>query len=143
MKVNLPEGYRPSEDEPYMNPRQCEYFRQKLLLYRAHLREECAAIFRLLEKESSADSIRLQKGTADGFRDRKLKTRNRYLKLIDRINYALDKIKDGTYGYCEETGEEIGIRHLQIQPSAIICPEAQERQGEMERRKRAGVHGHL
>jgi len=142
MKVNLPEGYRPSEDEPYMNPRQREYFRRNLLLRRAYLREECARISRLLEMEGFGHTARMERGTSEGYWVRKLKTRNRYLKFIDKIHYALNKIKDGTYGYCEITGEEIGIRRLQIQPSATVCPEAQGRQEEMERSKGAGGHMH-
>jgi DnaK suppressor protein len=138
MKVNLPEGYRPSDDEPYMNPTQREYFRRNLLLWRAHLREECTKISWLLEEESSGENVRLEQGAVEGYWLRKLKTRNRYLKLIDRINHALNKINDGTYGYCEETGEEIGIRHLQAQPTATLCPAAQQRREQMEGNKQAG-----
>ncbi len=75
----------------------------------AYLTEQCARISTLLNEKSTGENARLEQWTPEGYRVRKLKIRNRYLKLIDRINHALERIKDETYGYCEETGEEIGI----------------------------------
>lgn len=121
-----------------MNPRHREYFRRNLLLWRAYLMEECAKISTFLNEKSTGETARLEQGAVEGYRVRKLKTLNRYPKLIDKINHALERIKDETYGYFEETGEEIGIRHLQAQPTATLCPAANQRREQMEGNKQAG-----
>jgi len=127
MKVNLPEGFRPSEYEPYMNPRQREYFRQKLLLHRWQLLEESAKISELLKESRARESDLLDQGALETEQEKRLRMRIRYLTLIKRIDEALGRIDDGTYGYCEETGREIGIHRLEAQPTATLSLEAQKR----------------
>jgi DnaK suppressor protein len=137
MKLDLPEDYRPSEEEPYMNPKQLEYFRQKLLTWREHLVQESEKISDQLKEKSLREPDLLDQGTVEADKALKLKTRNRCIKLTHKINDALERINAGTYGYCKETGKEIGIRRLEARPSAALSLEAQERHERMERVKRA------
>jgi len=137
MKVDLPEDYRPSEDEPYMNPKQLEYFRRKLLTWRVHLVQESEKIFYQLKEKGLREPDLLDQGALEADKALKHKTRNRYIKLIHKINDALERINEGTYGYCKETGKEIGIRRLEARPAATLSFEAQERHERMERVKRA------
>jgi len=137
MKLNLPEDYRPSEEEPYMNPKQLEYFRQKLLTWREHLVQESEKISDQLKEKSLREPDLLDQGALEADKALKLKTRNRCIKLMHKINDALERINAGTYGYCKETGKEIGIRRLEARPSATLSLEAQERHERMERVKRA------
>jgi len=137
MKLNLPADYRPSEEEPYMNPKQLEYFRQKLLTWREHLVQESEKISDQLKEKSLREPDLLDQGALEADKALKLKTRNRCIKLMHKINDALERINAGTYGYCKETGKEIGIRRLEARPSATLSLEAQERHERMERVKRA------
>jgi len=105
MKVDLPRGYHPSEDDPYMNLRQLEYFRQKLLLWREQLVQESVKISDQLKERNFKEPDFLDQGALETVKALKLRTRNRYIKLIHKINDALERIRDGTYGYCKETGK--------------------------------------
>lgn len=134
--VDLAEGYRPSEDEPYMNPRQLEYFRGKLLDWREKLLKESGESLGSLREEIAKEVDFLDRGTLEANTSLKLKTRDRCQEVIRQIDDALERIEDGTYGYCEETGEEIGIKRLEARPTATLCIEAQEWN---ERKGRHGV----
>jgi DnaK suppressor protein len=136
MNVDLPDSYRPSDDEPYLNSRQREYFRQKLLLWWRQLIDESVKISELLVESSARQPDPIDQGTLEAEREEKIRTRTRYITLIHRINDALARINDGTYGYCRETGKEIGIQRLEAQPTATLSLEAQKRQEQMERFKR-------
>jgi RNA polymerase-binding transcription factor len=132
----LPPGYRPSEDEEFMNPVQREYFRQKLLRWRAELLAESNATLQQLKEESLAEADIADRATLETDRYTELRTRDRERKLISKIDAALLRIDDGTYGYCEETAEPIGIRRLEARPIATLSLEAQERHERMERTHR-------
>ncbi len=132
----LPSGYRPSEDEEFMNPVQREYFRQKLLRWRAELLVESNATLQQLKEESLAEADIADRATLETDRYTELRTRDRERKLISKIDAALLRIDDGTYGYCEETAEPIGIRRLEARPIATLSLEAQERHEHMERTHR-------
>lgn len=137
MGIDIPVDYRPSEDDPYMNPEQLEYFRIKLLRWRNQLLEELNEILDHL-KENLKEPETVDQGIVETDTAFKIKTSNRYRKLINKINDALERIEDGTYGYCEETGKEIGIKRLEVRPIATLCIEAQEKHERIERRDRAG-----
>jgi len=137
MKVHQQKHYRPSEDEVYMNPRQLEYFRQKLLFWREHLVDESVKISHLLEEESLREPDVADQGVLEADNALKLRTRSRYIKLIHKIDDALERIRDGTYGYCEETGKEIGIKRLEVRPTATLSIEAQKWHERAERLKRS------
>ncbi|HYL34055.1 MAG TPA: RNA polymerase-binding protein DksA [Stellaceae bacterium] len=132
----LPPGYRPSEDEEFMNPVQREYFRQKLLRWRAELLAESNATLQQLKEESLAEADISDRATLETDRYTELRTRDRERKLISKIDAALMRIDDGSYGYCEETAEPIGIRRLEARPIATLSLEAQERHERMERTHR-------
>jgi len=137
MKSDFPEGYRPSEDEPYMNAKQLEYFWQKLLLWRDHLEQESVKISDQIKEKSLREPDVVDQGALEADKALKLMIFNRYLRLIHKINGALQRIRNGTYGYCEETGKEIGIRRLESHPTAKLCLEAQKRHEQVERLTRA------
>ncbi|MCL6609315.1 MAG: RNA polymerase-binding protein DksA [Geminicoccaceae bacterium] len=130
----LPEGYRPSEDEPYMNPRQTEYFRRKLLRWRDEILSGSGSTLRQLQEEENRLADQSDWASAEIQRAFELRTRDRERKLLAKIDAALKRIEDGTYGYCEETHEPIGIKRLEARPIATLSIEAQERH---ERRERA------
>jgi DnaK suppressor protein len=127
-EVDIPEGYQPSVSEPYMNPRQLAYFRRKLIEWRDALLRESQQTIEHLRSDGSS---RYVGDEADRARDEsevalELRTRDRYRKLLPKIDAALRRIDDGTYGYCEETGEPIGLRRLEARPIATLSVEAQE-----------------
>jgi DnaK suppressor protein len=130
----LPEGYRPSEDEPYMNPRQIEYFRRKLLRWREEILSGSGSTLRQLQEEENRLADQTDWASAEMQRTLELRTRDRERKLLAKIEAALKRIEDGSYGYCEETHEPIGIKRLEARPIATLSIEAQERH---ERRERA------
>ena len=126
-KLTLPNGYKPFDGEEYMNKMQLEYFRQKLDKWRNEL---------LQESRNTIDSLMEDKWNEPDLTDRanieseaniELKTRDRYRKLIEKIEHAIMRINKGDYGYCEETGEEIGIKRLEARPVATLCIDAQMR----------------
>ena len=136
MRPMLPLGYRPSEGEEFMNPIQREYFRQKLLRWRAELLAESNATLQQLKEESLAEADIADRATLETDRYTELRTRDRERKLISKIDAALMRIEDGSYGYCEETAEPIGIRRLEARPIATLSLEAQERHERLERTHR-------
>ena len=132
----LPPNYRPSEDEEFMNPLQREYFRQKLLSWRAELLSESTETLQHMKEESLAEPDITDRATLETDRYTELRTRDRERKLISKIDEALLRIEDGTYGYCEETDEPIGVKRLDARPIATLSLEAQERHEFMERTHR-------
>ncbi|MEB3702889.1 RNA polymerase-binding transcription factor DksA [Candidatus Bealeia paramacronuclearis] len=125
--------YRPSEDEDYMNDLQLEYFRQKLLKWRDELSEESLKTLHHLQEEPHNEPDINDRATTETDRALELRTRDRERKLIIKIDDALERIRNGSYGYCEETGIPIGIPRLEARPIATLCLEAQERHERMER----------
>jgi RNA polymerase-binding transcription factor len=136
MRPTLPPDYRPSETEQFMNPLQLEYFRQKLLRWRAELLAESSETLQHLKEESLAEPDLTDRASLETERAIELRTRDRERKLISKIDAALLRIEDGSYGYCEETDEPIGIRRLEARPIATLSLEAQERHERMERTHR-------
>ena len=136
MRPTLPPDYRPSEDEDFMNPLQLEYFRQKLLRWRSELLAESTETLQHLKEESLAEPYLTDRASLETERSIELRTRDRERKLISKIDAALMRIEDGSYGYCEETDEPIGIRRLEARPIATLSLEAQERHERMERTHR-------
>jgi len=125
--VKLPKGYMPSQDEEYMNPVQIEYFRQKLTVWRDELVEESRETISNLQQEVRDVGDEAERATRETENSLELRTRDRYRKLINKINKALIRLEEGDYGYCDETGEEIGIQRLEARPIATLCLDAQER----------------
>jgi len=125
--VKLPAGYKPSPEEEYMNPLQIEYFRQKLMTWRDELVEESRETISNLQTEVRDVGDEAERATRETENSLELRTRDRYRKLINKINKTLARIDDGEYGYCEETGEEIGLQRLEARPIATLCLDAQER----------------
>jgi RNA polymerase-binding transcription factor len=136
MHTPLPPGYRPTEDEEFMNPLQMEYFRQKLLHWRAELLADSTGTLRSLKEESLLKPDITDRASLETERSIELRTRDRGRKLISKIDAALHRIDSGTYGFCEETDEPIGIRRLEARPIATLSIEAQERHERMERTHR-------
>lgn len=136
MKVTLPPDYRPSEREEFMNPLQREYFRRKLLDWRSELLQESTETLSHLQEESLAEPDLADRASLETDRALELRTRDRERKLISKIDDALRRIEDGTYGYCEETNEPIGIKRLEARPIATLSVEAQERHERLERTRR-------
>jgi len=136
MHLKLPADYRPSDDEEFMSPLQVEYFRQKLLRWRAELLADSAETLRNLQEESLLKPDLTDRASLETERAIELRTRDRERKLISKIDAALSRLDSGTYGYCEETEEPIGIRRLEARPIATLSIEAQERHERMERTHR-------
>ena len=120
------EEWIPSEHEPYMNSRHLEYFRRKLLSWREELLKESGENLQRLKEGSTREIDVLDQGTLETSSNLKLSARDRCLGLISEIDEALERIQDGSYGYCEDTGEEIGLKRLEARPTARLCLEAQE-----------------
>ncbi len=133
MRASLPKAYRPSSDEPFMNRRQLEYFRRKLLHWRAELLAESSATLRHLQEDTFQEPDVADRASVETDRAVELRTRDRERKLIAKIDAALSRIEDGSYGFCEETNEPIGLARLEARPIATLCVEAQERHERMER----------
>jgi DnaK suppressor protein len=129
-------NYHPSEDEEFMSPRQLEYFRQKLLRWRAELLAESSETLQHLKEESLLKPDITDRASLETERAIELRTRDRERKLIAKIDAALGRIADGSYGYCEETNEPIGLRRLDARPTATLSLDAQERHERMERTHR-------
>jgi len=118
--------YRPTENEPFMNPRQREYFRRKLETWREDILRESRETLENLQEESQNHPDMADRASSESDRALELRTRDRQRKLISKIDAALKRIEDGTYGYCEETGDPIGIARLDARPIATLSLEAQE-----------------
>ncbi len=133
MGIDLPKDYRPSADEPFMNDRQKEFFRRKLQAWREELlRDSEETLDNLKEGGMTVPDIS-DRASAEADKALELRTRDRMRKVISKIDTALAKIEDGTYGYCEETGEPIGLERLIARPIATLSIEAQERHERMEK----------
>lgn len=135
--VTLPPDYRPSDDEPFMNDMQREYFRQKLLSWRQELLRESEETLEHLQEGGLQEPDLADRASAEMDRALELRTRDRARKLISKIDAALERLSNGTYGYCEETGEPITLRRLEARPIATLSIEAQERHERMERTHRS------
>ena len=132
----IPPGYQPSDDEEFMNPVMKEYFHDKLLLWRAELLTESTETLQSLQEGSLAEPDIADRASRETDRSLELRTRDRERKLIAKIDEALQRIEDNTYGYCEETGEPISVRRLEARPNATLSLEAQERHERLERTHR-------
>ncbi|MBI2254243.1 MAG: RNA polymerase-binding protein DksA [Proteobacteria bacterium] len=136
MKPLLSPDYRPSDKEPFMNPVQLEYFRQKLLAWKGELLRESGETLSHLQEESLSEPDLADRASLETDRSLELRTRDRERKLIQKIEEAMGRIEDGSYGYCEETGEPISLKRLEARPIATLSLEAQERHERMERTHR-------
>ena len=136
MTVTLPPDYRPDEDEIFMNENMKEYFRQKLLRWRAELLRESDETLQHLQEGGMQEPDIADRASAEADRALELRTRDRERKLISKIDAAMLRIEDGSYGYCEDTGEPISIRRLEARPIATLSIEAQERHERLERTHR-------
>ena len=126
-------AYRPSDKEPFMSERQREYFRQKLLIWREEILKEAKETLAHLQEENQNHPDLADRASSETDRAIELRARDRQRKLIAKIDAALQRIEDGTYGYCEETGEPISIKRLEARPIATLSIEAQERHERRER----------
>lgn len=128
--------YSPSPDEEYMNERQLAYFRDKLLVWRENLLEEAKGTLDGLRDTAHHEvGDDVDRATREADQALELRTRDRCRKLVHKIDQALARIKDGSYGYCEETGEPIGLARLEARPVATLSVEAQERREIKERQQ--------
>lgn len=127
-----PEGYEPSETEEYMNPQMLAYFKDLLLKWRDDLEKESASTVSDLREHSSIESDPNDQATIEYEQTVELRTRDRERKLIAKIDETLSTIEDGEYGYCEETGDPIGVKRLMARPTATLCIEAKVRQEKKE-----------
>src|SRR5207302_6629312 len=127
------QSYRPSDKEPFMNERQREYFRKKLLDWREDILKEAKETLAHLQAESENHPDLADRASSETDRAIELRARDRQRKLVAKIDSALARLADGTYGYCEETGEPIALKRLEARPIATLSIEAQERHERRER----------
>lgn len=127
MPETLEREYVPSESEPFMNDRQKDYFRRKLLSWKSDILKESRGTLDSLQDQSDKLPDMADRASSETDRSIELRARDRQRKLIAKIDSALRRIEDGTYGYCEETGEPIGLKRLDARPIATLSIEAQER----------------
>src|ERR1700758_5295437 len=127
------ESYRPSDAEPFMNERQREYFRHKLTAWREAILAESRETLAALQSENENHPDFADRASSETDRAIELRARDRQRKLISKIDSALSRLEDGTYGYCEETGEPISLKRLDARPIATLSVEAQERHERRER----------
>ena len=132
-KEFLLEGYRPSEEEPFMNENQLEYFREKLLDWKKSILSESKDTIKGMKEETRNIPDVADRASEETDRALELRTRDRQRKLISKIDAALRRIDDGSYGYCEESGEPISLKRLDARPIATFSVEAQERHERRER----------
>ena len=125
--IVLPEGYRPNENEPFMNERHKLYFRNKLLAWKEEIVRQNRETLHVLHEDSAQHADIADRATSETDRALELRARDRQRKLIAKIDAALARIEDGSYGFCEETGEPIGLKRLEARPIATLSLEAQER----------------
>ena len=141
--ILLEPDYKPSENEEYMSPKMLEYFKQKLLAWKADVVRDSEHTLAQLEQEGGLREPDINdRASLETEHSLELRTRDRERKLINKIDEALQRIDRGDYGYCEETDEEIGVRRLDARPTATLCIEAQERHERKEKTRRdlADVH---
>jgi DnaK suppressor protein len=127
VRVQLPPGYKPKNDEEYMGPYQLEYFRQRLLQWKSDLIDESKQTIENLKEEVRDVGDEAERATRETENSLELRTRDRYRKLINKIDSTLKRIDDGTYGYCVDTGDEIGLERLEARLTAERTLDAQER----------------
>ncbi|MAQ37889.1 RNA polymerase-binding protein DksA [Thioclava sediminum] len=132
-EVFLPDDYRPAENEPFMNDRQLEYFRRKLLAWKAELLEQSAETLEGLAESARNVPDIADRASEETDRALELRTRDRQRKLVSKIDSALRRIDNGEYGYCEKTGEPISLKRLDARPIATMTLEAQEKHERRER----------
>ena len=137
MTITVPPDYRPNDKEPFMNARQQEYFRRKLINWRGELLKESEETLESLQEGGLQEPDLADRASAEMERSLELRTRDRARKLIAKIDAALQRLEDGSYGYCEETGEPISLKRLEARPIATLSVEAQERHERMERTHRS------
>ncbi|MBN9430966.1 MAG: RNA polymerase-binding protein DksA [Bosea sp.] len=133
MTADSLEEYRPSEAEPFMNERQREYFRRKLLAWKEDILKESRETLQHLQDENQNHPDLADRASSETDRAIELRARDRQRKLISKIDAALQRIEDGSYGFCEETGEPISLKRLDARPIATLSIEAQERHERRER----------
>jgi DnaK suppressor protein len=134
MTVELPDDYEPTAEEEYMNPQQLEYFRRQLLKWRQDLMAEAQeTLDNLRDKSYQEVGDEADRASRESEHSLELRTRDRYRKLQRKIEQALERIEDGSYGYCEDTGEPIGVLRLKARPIATLTIDAQERREMKER----------
>ena len=133
MTVTVPPDYRPGRDEPFMNVVMREYFRQTLSRWRAELLDGSSETLQHLQEGGTLEPDIADRASAEAERSLELRTRDRARKLIAKIDEAMERIDNRTYGYCEETGESISLRRLEARPIATFSVEAQERHERMEK----------
>jgi DnaK suppressor protein len=131
--IVLPPDYKPSADEEYMNEMQLEYFRQKLENWKKSIVSQSVDTLEDLRQGGLSQPDEIDRASLETDKALDLRTKDRIRKLINKIDEALDRIEDGTYGYCEETGEPIGLERLEARPVATLSIEAQERHERMEK----------
>lgn len=136
MTASLSPDYQPSDGEPFMNATMLEYFRQKLLRWRTELMTESTETLQSLQDGGVIEADISDRASVETNRTLELRTRDRARKLILKIDEALERIEDGTYGYCEETHEPISLSRLEARPIATLSVEAQERHERMEKTHR-------
>lgn len=135
--VTIPPEYRPRDDEEFMNPIMLEYFRQKLLDWRSELlRESSDTVQNTLQSTQLQQPDLTDRASVETDHALELRTRDRERKLVKKINQALERIEEGEYGYCEETGDPISVGRLDARPIATLSLEAQERHERLEKTKR-------
>jgi len=132
----VPQSYRPSEKEPFINPVMSAYFRQKLEQWRDDILRDADDTLHSMQEESLNEADMADRATLESDRSLELRTRDRQRKLISKINAAMQRIEDGTYGYCEETAEPIEVGRLDARPIATLSIEAQERHERREKVQR-------
>ena len=133
MSIELEDDYRPSDDEPFMNDRQREYFRRKLLQWKEDILRESKETLQNLQNENTNLPDIADRASSETDRAIELRARDRQRKLISKIEAAIKRIEDGSYGYCEETGEPISLKRLDARPIATLSIEAQERHARREK----------
>ncbi|MEG9883278.1 MAG: RNA polymerase-binding protein DksA [Hyphomicrobiales bacterium] len=138
MVVRITDGYRPRDDEPFMNERQHRYFREKLLAWKDEIIRESRETLEHLQNETVDSPDFADRAATESDRALELKIRDRQRKLIAKIDAALERIENGTYGYCEQTGEPISLKRLEARPIVTLSVEAQERHECFERVHRDG-----
>ena len=133
MGIAISPDYKPSEDEPFMNERQREYFRQKLIRWKDEILREAKETLHSLQIDTTTHADLADRASTETERANELRARDRQRKLISKIDSALRRIDEGTYGFCEDTGEPITLRRLEARPVATLSLEAQERHERRER----------
>ena len=127
MATDLPHGYRPLDEEPFMNERQREYFRRKLVAWKEDILRESRETIQNLQSEPTPNADLADRATTEAERQLELRTRDRERKLLKKISQSLGRIESGEYGFCDETGEPIGLGRLIARPTATLSLEAQQR----------------